>query len=133
MEQTEVAMEIEKWISLISVLIPILFFIYPVICGIIATIAAQESHDRLRNWLAELARNIGISYFAAAVYFYYTDKSVAEITDGGKLFYGYTAFVLTVPMFYKQVISSAVFRKLINAFINKKFGIKDDSGDRKDD
>jgi hypothetical protein len=123
MEKTQLAADIERLISVTTLLLPYLFFVYPIVCGILASLAHRGSIDGVKSWLGEMVKSIAVAYAAAAVYFFMVDKSFYEIMDGGKYFYGFTAFVLLVPLFYKPIISDSTFQYLFSSFIAKKLGL----------
>jgi len=120
MEKPEIVLSIEKWLFVFEVLQPILFYIYPIAAAIIATVASHDTGDK---WLKELSRNLAVSYLTAAIFLWIADMNITEIADSGKMFYGYTAIVLFSPVFYKQLLSDELVRKLIKFFVLKKLGV----------
>lgn len=129
-EEPTLIAETKHWINLLYFLLPKLAFFYPIACGALAALYRCSGADRtmsctFKNGFGHFIKYTGVAYLSVFVFLYYFDTDISNILKDDMLFYGFTAFVLSVPLFFEVIVSSALFKKLFALFIVKWLGLKE--------
>ena len=129
-EEPSILVEIKQTMGLLGFLVPLLMFLYPIICGFAATIYRCSGVDKttscsVKNFFGHLSKYTAIAYVSVFVFLSYYGIGVSDVLGDDRLFYGYIAIVGIVPMFIELVLSSQIFQRLFSLWIIKKLGLKE--------